>query len=71
MYSAWTKHIQDDKEKEEFKKSVYGARQVLKRLKELLDESEQDIDFVETTNKIYDNPNWAYRQADIMAFAVV
>lgn len=68
MYSVWTKHLKDDREKEEFEKSVYGSRRVLKRLKDLCEESEEDLDGYETNTKNYDNPNWAYRQADNNGF---
>lgn len=63
MYIAWTKHITDDKEKEEFRKDVIASKRVLDRLKAIIDESEQDLGRSEINPKNYEIPNWDYRQA--------
>jgi len=68
MISAWTKHLKTEEEKERFKNSVLGSKLVLKRLQELLKEVEDDLDNVELNTKIYDLPNWDYRQADNNGF---
>lgn len=64
MISAWTKHISDEQEKEQFRNSVLGSKQVLRRLQALLNEMKEDADSTELNTKIYDMPNWDYRQAD-------
>jgi len=68
MISAWTKHLKTEEEKERFKNSVLGSKLVLTRLQELLKEVEDDLDKVELNTKIYDLPNWDYRQADNNGF---
>jgi hypothetical protein len=68
MITAWTKHLKTEEEKERFKNSVLGSKTVLRRLQELLDEVEDDLDKTELNTKIYDIPNWDYRQADMNGF---
>ncbi len=68
MISAWTKHCRSDAEKEQFQNEVLGSSRVLKRLQELLKEVETDLDQTEQSTKIYDLPNWDYRQADMNGF---
>jgi len=63
MYVAWTKHLQDTKEKEDFKRTVYGSKTVLERLTSILNEMETDLNTVEISPKTYEVPNWDYRQA--------
>lgn len=63
MYVAWTKHLQDPKEKEEFKRTILGSKQVLGRLNDILKDMENDLNIVEVSPKTYDIPNWDYRQA--------
>jgi hypothetical protein len=65
MISAWTKHLSDPKDKEQFKNSILGSKSVLNRLKALLDEQEAEL--IKNEND-YDNPNWAYRQADVNGY---
>lgn len=68
MISAWTKHLKTEDEKTGFKNQVLGSKQVLKRLQELLKEIEDDLTKTELDTKIYDIPNWDYRQADTNGF---
>lgn len=65
MISAWTDHLKDPEEKERFKKHVLSSKAVLERLQELLNRIEDDYDRTELNTKIYDLPNWDYRQADM------
>jgi len=65
MISAWTKHLKTEDEKTNFKNQVLGSKQVLKRLQELLIEIEDDLNKTELDTRIYDIPNWDYRQADM------
>lgn len=63
MYSVWTKHLNDEEKKEQFKNSILGSKQVLDRAVEILQEEEDAIVLAELNHKIYDLPNWDYRQA--------
>lgn len=63
MYIAWTKHIKDSEEKERFENSILGSKSVLNRLKDILDESEIELNRAETDPRNYETPNWDYRQA--------
>lgn len=68
MISAWHKHLKTDEEKTKFKNSVLGSKIVLRRLLEITKEIEDDLDRTESNTKIYDMPNWDYRQADMNGF---
>lgn len=68
MISAWTKHLKTEEEKVRFKSSVLGSKIVLERLQEIIKEVEDDLDKTELNTKIYDIPNWDYRQADMNGF---
>lgn len=68
MISAWTKHISDQSEKEQFQKQVLGSKVVLNRLQALLNELKEDADGLELNPKIYDIPNWEHRQADMNGY---
>lgn len=68
MISAWTKHIADEEEKNKFKSSVLGSKIVLNRLSAILKEVEGDLNSTELNNKIYDVPNWDYRQAHLNGY---
>lgn len=63
MYSVWTKHLRDERHKEEFRQSVRGSKQVLERLGEILDDMDKEINSKELSTDVYDKPNWDYRQA--------
>lgn len=63
MYSEWTKHLKDTKQKENFEKMVYGSKILLDRQKAILDERERQLDRSETNINTYDTPNWDVRQA--------
>lgn len=63
MISRWTQHLKDQEDIERFKNSLLGQKWLLNRLSEILEEEEQSLDRSETTNKVYENSNWAYLQA--------
>ena len=67
MISAWTKHLSGE-DAQRFKNEVLGSKQVLRRLQTLLNEMKEDAEAVELNTKIYDIPNWDYRQADTNGF---
>lgn len=68
MISAWTKHLKTDEEKERFRNAVLGSKIVLERLQSLINEMKEDVENTEMNTKIYDIPNWDYRQADTNGF---
>lgn len=68
MFTKWTQHLQDPKEQEDFKESIYRARPVLDRLKAICDEFENAIERSEQSPKVYDCANWASLQAHYNGF---
>ncbi len=68
MLIDWTKHLSTDKEKEEFEKTVYGAKRVLDRLKALIEERELAMDLHERSLKQFEVPNWDYKQAYTLGY---
>lgn len=68
MITAWTKHLKTEEEKEKFNKSLMAARFILGRLQELLDEEKTGLESAEISSKIYDSPNWDYKQAHANGF---
>lgn len=65
MISAWTDHLKDPGEKERFKNQILGSKAVLDRLKDMINTVDEDYAEAELSRKIYDLPNWDYRQADM------
>ena len=63
MLTVWTKNLKTEAEKENFTNQLLGARPVLQRLNDLLEEKEAELDRSERSQKAYENPNWAYLQA--------
>ncbi len=68
MISAWTRHLKTEEEKERFKQAVLGSKTVLTRLQELMNEMKDDAERTELDTRIYDIPNWDYRQADMNGY---
>lgn len=68
MITAWTKQCETIEDKNRFTATVQAARPVLERAKAIMKEMEADLDGSETQTKSYDNPNWAYLQADKNGF---
>lgn len=65
MLEVWTRNLKTTEEKEKFKNIFAGSKQVLDRLSEIIDQIENDDNELETNPKVYDIPNWPYRQADL------
>lgn len=63
MYSVWTKHLANEKDKDDFKRTLQGSRTVLNRLKAIMDEDENSLTKNEISPKVFEDPNWAYKQA--------
>ena len=68
MYSAWTKHIKEEKDKEIFRNRVLSSKTVLHRLDQIIEEQELDLIDSSTSLKSFDNPNWALKQAYIQGY---
>jgi hypothetical protein len=68
MISAWTKHVKDPEEAEQFKNKVLSAKVVLERLQELVMEDEASLYRSEIDIKTFDLPNWENKQAYRNAF---
>lgn len=65
MYTTWTDHITEVKEKEEFKKDIISSKRVLDRLKAVMEEDLETINHKEVNAKSYEIPNWDYKQAHV------
>lgn len=63
MISRWTSHLKDEEDKQLFRNSVLGARDVLERLRQMVEEDEEALNYSEANPKSYSEPNWDYRQA--------
>lgn len=64
MITKWTSHLTTQKEKDDFAKEVYSAKNVLDRLTQIVKEMDEEADQIETNPKFYELPNWDYRQAN-------
>ncbi len=63
MITAWTRHLSNDEDKEQFIKGVQGSKWLLSHLDTIFVQMEKDLNRAEVNPKTYDLPNWAYRQA--------
>ena len=68
MYTKWTAHLVDLKDKQSFYAQVQRSKDVLDRLKDLLDEKQKEHDSMELNLEIYNQPNWAERQAHLNGY---
>ena len=59
MKTTWFTHLPKDQQ-EGFKKQVLSSRDVLERLQKIMEDKKTEV--VLSTD--YDNPSWAYKQAD-------
>jgi hypothetical protein len=63
MWIKWTSNLKTEDEINAFRNQVYGAKPVLDRITELLNEKEAAIDRSEINPETYNNPNWSHMQA--------
>jgi len=63
MWIKWTSNLNNETEINDFRNKVYGAKPVLDRIRQLLDEKEAAIDRSEIKLEEYENPNWSHKQA--------
>jgi hypothetical protein len=68
MITKWTSNLKSQAEVDAFKNEVLGSKRVLSRLQELLKQVEDEQDRIEANPKIYELPNWDYRQAHLNGF---
>jgi hypothetical protein len=59
----WTAHLQDPEEKQRFINQVAGSKEVLERLRDIIQVKEQELGEAERSQKAYGVPNWDYLQA--------
>lgn len=59
MKLTWVSHLPKDQQ-EGFKKQINSAQDILERLQQILEDKRTEV--VLSTD--YDNPSWAYKQAD-------
>lgn len=58
MKTVWTQHLNTDADKDRFRTTVKASKQVLDRLKEILDGRVKAINSIETGVDIYTKPGW-------------
>lgn len=68
MITAWTKHLTNPEEKEQYTKSLRNSKWILDHLSDLLTKVETDVTRQEISPRAYDNANWPYRQAHANGF---
>lgn len=68
MISKWTQHLTNPEEKQRFEQSILGARHVLERLGQIVDEELSNLDQKECNVKVFEQPNWEYRQAHMLGY---
>lgn len=68
MITKWTSHLQTQDDVDAFKKEILGSKRVLSRLQDILTQVETEQDRIEANPKIYELPNWDYRQAHLNGF---
>ena len=64
---AWTKGL-EGKEKESFEETLRGNTFLLERLERILNEMDAEADRTMLGDKVWENPNWPYKQADLTGY---
>lgn len=67
MKISWTKGLTKEK-REEVEEAFSRGALLRRRLKELLEDKIEDERKKIRSEVLYDNPNWAYRQADAVGY---
>ena len=68
MQIKWTQHIKDPDEKSKFEALVRNAKPVLERLRDIVNEDYEVLNKMEISKKVYEIPNWDYKQAHINGY---
>lgn len=61
--SSWTKHLESEKDIEDFEDTLLRSQTALRRLKDILFQDMAELIAADYTTKDFDNPNWTYLQA--------
>lgn len=69
MHQIWTQHLQTEDDKQRFINQLHGAREVLDRLKFLIELKEKELAAAERNQSAYENPSWAFLQAHRNGYA--
>jgi hypothetical protein len=64
LSTEWTKHLKDEKAREDFAKLLLNSTISLGRLREILEERLEALQNAKLKTDHYDVANWAYMQAD-------
>lgn len=63
MLSVWTKHLEAAEDQINFTKTLKASKAVTDRLKDIINELEQQVLMSELTMTTYDSADWANKQA--------
>jgi len=67
--NIWTAHLQTEEEKTRFINQLRGSREVLDRLRQLIEMKETELGKAERNISVYDSPNWSHLQAHRNGYA--
>lgn len=62
--TAWYEGL-DEKEKKETESLIKASSLLLRRLDQVLDNQQKNLDRVENNLDVYSSPSWAYKQAHL------
>lgn len=63
LHSKWFIQLSNEESRQQFRKSIFAAKIVLERIKEIIEEEKKDMNIAETSPKDFEDGNWAYKQA--------
>ena len=63
MYTKWTSHLTTEKDKDNFRNQIRASKDVLERMKQLLNEEEDVLNKSEINQKSYETNSWSSLQA--------
>lgn len=66
LSTEWTKHLKDERAREDFAKLLLNSTISLGRLREILEDKLEALERSELKTEHYDIANWAYMQADLI-----
>lgn len=68
LLTVWTKNIEKAEDKKKFEEALRNDTLILGRLREILQEKNKLAENQEISPKLFDDPNWAYKQAYINGY---
>lgn len=63
MYSAWTSHLTDEKDKEAFRERLLRNKDLFEVQSKILDRELSAMEFAELSPKTFETPSWSHKQA--------